>query len=69
MQYDVKQAHLNSSGYFVKYPVRVKGVSFSGAATAGYITLFDTDYTSYTLLYCLVVVVIKYQMHKYQIPE
>ena len=45
MQYDVKQAHLNSSGYFVKYPVRVKGVSFSGAATAGYITLFDTSST------------------------
>jgi len=45
MQYDVKQAHLNSSGYFVNYPVRVKGVSFSGAATAGYITLFDTSST------------------------
>ena len=45
MQYDVKQAHLNSSGYFVKYPVRVKGVSFSGAASAGYITLFDTSST------------------------
>ena len=45
MQYDVKQAHLNSSGYFVNYPVRVKGVSFTGAATAGYITLFDTSST------------------------
>ena len=45
MQYDVKQAHLNSSGYFVNYPVRVKGVSFAGAATAGYITLFDTSST------------------------
>jgi hypothetical protein len=45
MQYDVKQAHLNSSGYFVKYPVRVKGVSFAGAASAGYITLFDTSST------------------------
>ena len=43
MQYDVKQAHLNSSGYFVKYPVRVKGVSFAGAASAGYLTLFDTS--------------------------
>ena len=45
MQYDVKQAHLNSSGYFVNYPVRVKGVSFTGAASAGYVTLFDTSST------------------------
>jgi hypothetical protein len=45
MQYDVKQAHLNSSGYFVNYPVRVKGLSFVGAATAGYVTLFDTSST------------------------
>jgi hypothetical protein len=45
MQYDVKQAHLNSSGYFVKYPVRVKGLSFAGAATAGYVVLFDTSST------------------------
>jgi hypothetical protein len=45
MQYDVKQAHLNSSGYFVKYPVRVKGLSFVGTATAGYVVLFDTSST------------------------
>jgi hypothetical protein len=45
MQYDVKQGHLNSSGYFVNYPVRVKGLSFAGAATAGYVTLFDTSST------------------------
>lgn len=45
MQYDVKQAHLNSSGYFVKYPVRVKGMSYTGTATAGYVTLFDTATT------------------------
>jgi hypothetical protein len=45
MQYDVKQAHLNSSGYMVKYPVRVKGLSFAGAATAGYVVLFDTSST------------------------
>ena len=37
MQYDVKQAHLNSSGYLVKYPVRVKGLSYTGTATAGYV--------------------------------
>jgi hypothetical protein len=45
MQYDVKQAHLNSSGYLVTYPVRVKGLSFTGTATAGYVTLFDTSST------------------------
>jgi hypothetical protein len=43
MQYDVKQAHLNSSGYLVKYPVRVKGLSYTGTATAGYVVLFDTS--------------------------
>jgi hypothetical protein len=43
MQYDVKQAHLNSSGYFVNYPVRVKGVSYLGSNTAGYVVLFDTS--------------------------
>jgi len=41
MQYDVKQGHLDQSGYFVKYPVRVKGVSFTGTASAGYLVLFD----------------------------
>ena len=46
MQYDVKQAHLNSSGYFVTYPVRVKGVSFAGnASSAGALVLFDTAAT------------------------
>jgi hypothetical protein len=45
MQYDVKQGHLNSSGYFVKYPVRVKGVSFAGSASAGTLVLFDTSST------------------------
>ena len=45
MHYDVKQAHINSSGYLVKYPVRVKGLSFTGTATAGYVTLFDTAST------------------------
>lgn len=43
MQYDVKQAHLNSSGYLVTYPVRVKGLSYTGTATAGYVVLFDTS--------------------------
>jgi len=46
MQYDVKQAHLNSSGYFVTYPVRVKGLSFAGnASSAGTLVLFDTAAT------------------------
>jgi len=45
MQYDVKQAHLNSSGYFVTFPVRVKGVSFAGSASAGTLVLFDTSST------------------------
>ena len=43
MQYDVKQTHLNSSGYLVKYPVRIKGLSYTGTATAGYVVLFDTS--------------------------
>jgi hypothetical protein len=42
MQYDVKQGHLDQSGFFVKYPVRVKGFSFTGGAGAGYAVLFDT---------------------------
>jgi hypothetical protein len=45
MQYDVKQAHLNSSGYFVKFATRVKGLSFAGTASAGTIVLFDTAAT------------------------
>ena len=48
MQYDVKQAHLNSNGYFVNYGTRVKGMSFTGSATAGYVSLFDTASTPVT---------------------
>jgi hypothetical protein len=43
MQFDVKQAHLDQSGFMVKYPVRVKGLSFTGGASTGYATLFDTS--------------------------
>jgi hypothetical protein len=43
MQYDVKQAHLNSSGYLVNYGTRVKGISFTGGASAGYVILFDAS--------------------------
>ena len=42
MQYDVKQAHLNGSGILVPFTTRIKGVSFTGSATAGTLTLFDT---------------------------
>jgi len=42
MQTDVKQAHLNTSGFLVLGRNRVRGISFVGSATAGYVTLFDT---------------------------
>jgi hypothetical protein len=42
MQYDVKQAHLNSSGFFVLGRNRVKGISFFGAGTDATLVLFDT---------------------------
>jgi hypothetical protein len=47
MQTDVKQAHLNSSGYLVKFPTRIKGISFTGAISpaTGYVVLFDTSST------------------------
>jgi hypothetical protein len=40
MQYDVKQGHLNQSGFFVLARNRVKGVSFYGGG--GTLVLFDT---------------------------
>jgi len=40
MQYDVKQAHLNESGFFVLGRNRVKAVSFFGGG--GTLVLFDT---------------------------
>ena len=42
MQYDVKSAHLDQSGFMVPYPTRVKAISYTGGGTAGYVTLFDT---------------------------
>jgi len=42
MQYDVKQAHLNQSGIMVPFGTRIKGISFTGSATAGTVVLFDT---------------------------
>jgi hypothetical protein len=42
MQTDVKQGHLNQSGFFVLGRNRVKGISFFGAGTDGTVVLFDT---------------------------
>ena len=42
MQYDVKQSHIDQSGYLVKFATRIKGVSYVGTATVGYVVLFDT---------------------------
>ena len=41
-QTPVKQAHINTSGFMVLGRNRVKAISFTGSATAGYVTLFDT---------------------------
>ena len=42
MQFDVRQAHLDESGFMVLYPTRVKAVSYTGGGVAGYVTLFDS---------------------------
>jgi hypothetical protein len=42
MQYDVNQAHIDQSGYLITFPSRIKGISFTGTATAGYVVFFDT---------------------------
>jgi hypothetical protein len=42
MQTDVKQGHLNQSGFFVLGRNRVKGISFFGSGTDGTVVLFDT---------------------------
>jgi hypothetical protein len=42
-QYDVKQAHINGTGFLVQGRSRVKAISFTGSATAGYVSLFDTS--------------------------
>jgi hypothetical protein len=41
-QTNVQQAHLNTSGFMVLGRNRVRGISFTGSATAGYVALFDT---------------------------
>jgi len=42
MQYDVKQAHINGSGILVPFSTRIKGLSFTGTASAGTVAFFDT---------------------------
>ena len=42
MQYDVKQGHLNQSGFYVLGRNRVKGISFFGAGQDATLVLFDT---------------------------
>ena len=42
MQYDVKQGHLNQSGFFVLGRNRIKGVSWYGLGSDGALVLFDT---------------------------
>ena len=42
MQTDVKQAHINASGFLVLGRNRVRAISFTGSATAGTVALFDT---------------------------
>ena len=42
MQYDVKQAHLNGSGIMVPFSTRIKGISVTGSASAGQLSIFDT---------------------------
>jgi hypothetical protein len=39
---DVKQAHINGSGFLVRGRTRVKAISYVGTSTAGYVSLFDT---------------------------
>jgi len=41
-QTPVQQAHLNGSGFMVLGRNRIRGISFTGSATTGFIALFDT---------------------------
>ena len=41
-QTPVKQAHLNGSGFLVLGRNRVRGISFTGTSTTGFLALFDT---------------------------
>ena len=41
-QTNVKQAHLNGSGFLVLGRNRIRGISFTGTSSAGFLALFDT---------------------------
>ena len=41
MQYDVYSGHLNSSGFFINYRSRLKGIMFTSSSTAGTINMWD----------------------------
>ena len=41
-QTNVQQAHLNGSGFLVLGRNRIKGISFVGTSSAGFLALFDT---------------------------
>ena len=41
-QTNVQQAHLNGSGFLVLGRNRIKGISFTGSTSAGFLALFDT---------------------------
>ncbi len=41
-QTNVQQAHLNGSGFLVLGRNRIKGISFTGTSSAGFVALFDT---------------------------
>jgi len=41
-QTPVKQAHLNGSGFMVLGRNRIRGISFTGTSTAGFLAFFDT---------------------------
>ena len=42
MATNVKQAHINASGFLVMGRNRIRGISFVGTATAGELVMFDT---------------------------
>jgi hypothetical protein len=42
MATDVKQAHINQSGFLVLGRNRIKGISFVGSSSAGELAMFDT---------------------------
>ena len=51
MQYDVKVAHLNASGFAYLGRVRLKGFLTVGSATAGYVNIWDSTTSSKTGTY------------------